>query len=338
MLQETDSIQTNSEAPHTDSSWVGKPLAWRIAQRMQGCSPARIDSVIQHHLPKRVIHWSQKPDTLEIPGLRGYHTWEVVLDREHPLYDQGYFSDNPMLHAEMQLPGHGRSAEPVPYRLWRDDWVSGILLACTLLLAYALNHSRYQVRMQLHDFFFTPREHPATREANVFAPFVIFISTLLLSLMGGLVVFVVAQSTLNLFLSQVSPYLLLFIYTGCFFAYFLVKRLMQVFVGWVFFNPFQRDTWRETTALVILMQCCAIFPLALVFVYFHLAPIHALWILAGVIVAGKLMLAYKAYAIFFPRLFLVLHLFLYLCTLEIMPLLALGKIMEFITDNLILKY
>ncbi len=338
MLKSSDSIQTVSATPQRDSTWASKPLAWRITQNMQGCSPARIDSVIQHHLPKRTIRWSQQPDTLEIPGLEGYYTWQVALNGNRPVYDQGFFRDNPLLHAEVELPNHGRTAEPVPYALWRDDWVSGSLLACALLLAYALRHSRYQLRKQLHDFFYKPHERPTMREAIVFDPFVVFISTLLLSLMGGMVAFVVAQNTLNLFLSQVSPYLLLFIYLGCFMGYFLMKRVMEGFVNWVFFDRLQRSHWRETSALVVLLQCCAILPLALVFVYFRLTPVHALWALAGVIVTAKAMLAYKAYRILFPRLFLVFHLFLYLCTLEIMPLLAFGKILEFVTDNLIFKY
>lgn len=251
---------------------------------------------------------------------------------------QAPFTGDSLYHPEVSAHAHGRQGISLAYQPGRDDYVTGSLLVCLLLLIYSLNHSRHQIRHQLRDFFYPPHERSIMHVSAGFAPLVTFSATVMLSVLGGLVAFVVAQNNYNLFLSRVSPYRLLFIYMGVFYLMFLLKRMAQGFVGWVFFTPLQRDSWRQSADLVNLLQSAAIFPLSMVFLYFHLLPFYAVLSLICVIVLGKLMLAWRARTILFPRFVLILHLFVYLCTLEIVPLLALWKILLLITEKLIVKY
>ena len=332
MITEADSTQT------TPSPYAGMPLAWRISHNMQGCSPARIDSVIQVHLRQRERHPSQCPDTLEIPGLPAKRLDESAFFNFGQPQKSGPFTGDSLYHPELPPHPYGRRGVSLGYQLGRDDYVTGSLLVCLVLLNYALHHSRYQIRHLLRDFFYPPHERSIMRDPVSFAPLVTFSTMIMLSVMGGLIMFVVAQTNYNLFLSQVSPYLLLFIYMGIIFLMFLFKRMAQDFVGWVFFTPLQRDSWRQSTELVCLLQSAAIFPLCMVFLYFRLSPFYTVLSLFSVIVLGKLMLAWRARTILFHHFSLILHLFVYLCTLEIVPLLALWKILLLITDKLIVKY
>lgn len=324
--------------PSATDLYAGKPLAWRISHNMQGCSPSRIDSVIQVHLRQRERHPSQCPDTLEIPGLPARQLNDAAFFTFGRAPKESPFSGDSLYHPELAPHFHGQRGVSLGYQLGRDDYVTGSLLVCLLLLIYSLNHSRYQIVHQLREFFYPPHERSIMRDPISFAPLVTFSTMVMLSVMGGLIMFVVAQNNYNLFLSQVSPYLLLFIYMGTFFLLFFLKRMVQGFVGWVFFTPLQRDSWHQSVDLVGLLQSAAIFPLSMVFLYFRLSPFYAVLVLFGVVIAGKLMLAWRARTILFPRFSLVLHLFVYLCTLEIVPLLALWKILVFITEKLIVKY
>lgn len=65
----------------------------RVVRQMKGCSPSKIDSVIQANLPPRKIKWSQRPDTLEIPGIEGRVPYSINL--EHG-YELGFFKENPL--------------------------------------------------------------------------------------------------------------------------------------------------------------------------------------------------------------------------------------------------
>ena len=334
MVQELDSLQIDGSA----TPKVGT-LAWRITQNMKGCSPQRIDSVIQANIPKRELHRSTRPDTLEIPGLKGRKSYAVSADDYEQVYTLGYFKDNPMLHPELQVSPHGHIAVPVPYKLWRDDWVAGVLLFTFILLVYVINHLRRQFVQQAKDFFFPIQNHPIQPEEETsFESHAVFFMIFLLSLLGGLLSFVYAQYSLNLFLSQVSPYLLLFIYTGCFLSYFLLKRLLTNFVNKTFFEKSQQKQWTAASDFLISIECSLIFPLALVFVYFNISIIHTLIILGIILFLAKILLIYKCYSLFFPKIYCLFHLFAYLCALELMPLLALWKSLTFITGNLIIKY
>jgi hypothetical protein len=50
------------------------------------------------------------------------------------------------------------------------------------------------------------------------------------------------------------------------------------------------------------------------------------------------LLLYKTFLIFFPKFYGTLHLIVYFCTLEIMPLLAVFKVLIRVTDELIVKF
>lgn len=324
-----------------DSAEAGEhtTLAWRITQRMQGASPQLIDSVIQAHIPKRERILSTRPDTLEIPGLKGHRSYEIGPDHLDRAYELGFFKDNPLLHPELHITHRGQRAVPRPYQLWRDDWVTGSFVVSLILLVYIINHTRRQFVLQAKDFFFPAKDRPTlfAQKTTIETQSLLFM-VFLLSIMGGFMSFVYAQHTLNLFLSQVSPYLLLFIYTGCFMAYFAVKRLLNQFVNWVFFNKFQQNHWKESAAFLISFECLLIFPLTFVFIYFKIPILQVLLILGIIIVISKLMFLYRCYTIFFPKIYCLFHLFAYLCALELMPLAALWKSLVFITDNLIIRY
>jgi len=333
-MQQIDSLQTTLEAPHK----VGT-LAWRITQNMKGCSPQQIDSVIQIHIPQRKQQRSTRPDTLEIPGLKGKKPYVMTTDDLESVYTLGYFKDNPLLHPELRVTHHGRSAVPVPYMLWRDDWVASVLLFSFVLLIYVVGQLKHQFVQQAKNFFFPVKNRPTLfAEETSFESHAVFFMIFLLSLLGGLLSFVYAQYTLNLFLSQVSPYLLLFIYTGCFLSYFILKQILSSFVNWVFFEKHQQEQWKESSNFLISIECVLIFPLALVFVYFNISVIHTIIILGIILLFAKILLVYKCYSLFFPKIYGLFHLFAYLCALELVPLLALWKSLTFITENLIIKY
>lgn len=310
---------------------------WRIAQRMQGCTPQQLDSVVQLYLPKRKHALSTRPDTLSLPGLPGHKAYSISkLDKA---YEQGYFKDNQYLHPELTVTGQGYSAVPLPYRLWRDDYVTSALLICFLILVYVLNRTRKQLIQQAKDFFRAPREHEglfATK--TTFETHASLFMVVQLSLLGGLLSFAYAQYSLDLFLGQVSPYQLLTIYVGCFLIYFAVRRLLAGFVHWVFFEKTQQKQWKDSYNFLITVESAIFFPLALIFVYFNISIIQAAWVLGILLIILKILLLYKCYSIFFHNFYCLFHLFAYLCALELMPILALIKSLLIVTDSLIIKF
>ena len=310
---------------------------WRIAQQMGDCTPQQLDSAIQARLPQRERVRSDRPDTLSIPGLPGHKPYESPDTLVS--YEEGFFKNNPMLHTELPYRGMGRSAVSVPYMLSRDDLVTSSLLLCFLILVYVINKTRRQLIQQTKDFFFAPKEHNGlfaveTSIESRARLFVIF----QLCLMGGLLVFAYAQYRLDFFLGQLPPRLLLGIYVGSFVVYFVLKRILNSFINWIFFPKSQQKLWNDSNSYLISVESLVFFPFALIFVYFNLPFEKSIWMFLILLLIIKILYAFKTLTIFFPKSYGLFHLFAYLCALELMPLLALWKLLAIVTENLVVKY
>lgn len=340
-----DSLLTNELAsvdygtiPTGDSTSHREYWVSHIVHNMEGCSPGRIDSVIQAHLHHPVIHWSERIDTLSIPGVE----WHSVCDinRLPVCYKQSFFQDNPHYHPELPFHSYGYIAEPLPYRLWRDDILSSLLLLIFVLLLLLINRTRSFIREQSHDFLFTPHMSQTFSTSvttsleygtRVFLTFV-------LSMVGGLCFFSYIQMQYTIFMGQLSPYFLLGLYTVCFLLFFSTKRLLLNFVNWVFFDKIKRHFWNQSYNFLYMVETLLLLPIIAIYIYFSIPTKMSLLAILFVVVLVKVMLLYKSYQIFFPKIYGILHLLSYLCALEIMPLVALWALLSAVTDNMIVKF
>jgi len=272
---------------------------WRIAQRMQGCTPQQLDSAIQANLPERERVRSDRPDTLSLPGLPGHKTYEENLGFEADFH-HGFFTGNPLYQPELPSHSQGMSAITQPYTLWRDDLVTGSLLLCFILLVYAFNKIRQQLQQQTKDFFFPPREQKGlfAVETSIESRSRTFM-VLQLCLLGGLMMFGYSQYELKLFLGQLSPHWLLGIYVSSFILFFIVKFLLTKFINWIFFPKFQQKVWHDSYSYLLSIESILIFPLALLFIYFRFPFEKIIWIFLFILVVIKILLAFRTYIIFF---------------------------------------
>ena len=114
-------------------------------------TPAQQDSAIQAMLPPRPTVRSARPDTLNLPG------WQIpsaktVLSVQDIRYDENFFSTSPYYHAEINIRSTGMDADPLPYLLRHDDWVTGILLCCFLVVMTIFANSKKFIKQRLQDF------------------------------------------------------------------------------------------------------------------------------------------------------------------------------------------
>lgn len=311
---------------------------WRIVRSMPGATPSQLDSAIQARLPEREKVRSTRPDTLEIPGIKARDPY-AFIDSLPAGYRQGFFAQNPMLHPELVVRPSGYVAHPLPYQLWSDDWVTGGILLCFLVMVYLYSQAKKFFMLQARNFVFPTKEllGAAPVETGLESSSVVFFF-LLLSLQGGLLTFGYSQYALSIFLGQLSPYLLLGIYMGSWLVYFLCKRLLYSFTNWIFFNKQQRRLWNESYNFLVCAESLVLFPIVLIFVYFSPPLKFTIYAVLALIIGAKALLAYKCFSIFFKNMLGALHLFVYLCALEMSPLVIIWLVLTKITDILILKF
>ena len=329
----------NSITFNTSNVQENIPEHWiaRVVRQMKGCSPARIDSVIQANLPVREIKLSQRPDTLEIPGLKGYKPYSV--DNLPNCYELGYFKDNALLHPEIPVEPQGIKTEQNPLISKYDNVLCTCLIVCFLLLSLIIHNTRSFLRHRTKEFFNKPRY----RDSQIDAKYRLGIGSslanyLLLSVIGGILVFCHAQHNYNLFMCHISEYQLLAMYIGMFILFFGARKVITSFINWIFFSKTNRHDWEESYNYLLILESTFLLPVVALEIFINPSSEITTYTTLAIIAVAKIMLLIKTFTTFSFKFYGILHLLSYLCALEIIPLAGLVVLMISITSRLIITY
>lgn len=252
-------------------------------------------------------------------------------------YKIGYFQDEPLLHTEVPFRYSNWEAEPHNNQLWLNSIVS-LVTFCTILFAtllYLRIHKRY---LKMTKVFFYPTANLSAAEAEesiVSAQETTLVSAIL-SILGGIAAYSFWEVRHTFFLPT-SPLLFIAIYTALSGVFFLTRKLLYVFVNWVFFTPEQITLWRRAYSYILVTETIFYTATVALIVYYGTSEEVSIFLATTVFVLTRLLLFYKGYRIFFGKIYGFLHLFVYLCTLEAMTLLIMLNFLAFLTDTFIVK-
>lgn len=245
-------------------------------------------------------------------------------------------STSGMHFSETFVQPSGIAGDPVPYRFKNDNFVTITLLLSFFLVVWVISRSRHFLRDQMKEFFHRPSvrgnlfsEHVETAIRG--QVFLIFQTCFVI----GLLFFDFTQEKQIEVFNQVSPYKILSVSVGISSLYYILKTILYNFVNSVFFSREQRTQWNQTYLLSVLALSLALLPVALLVIYFDMSFANMVKAFICILVVDKSLLMYKCYRTFFNYTFGWVHLFLYFCTLEIMPLLILLRIMVYANSFLL---
>mgnify|MGYP005888572533 CR=1 FL=1 len=139
------------------------------------------------------------------------------------------------LHAVQEVDS-GFEGTPISYSPRTDDAIALTLLACFFLSSIALARGKRFLSQQVKDFVLH-RERTSIFDSSTAADvrylLVLVLQTCVLS---GITFLNYFHDTSPTLMNQVSPLLLLGIYVGFCLAYFLLKWLIYMFLGWTCFD------------------------------------------------------------------------------------------------------
>ena len=122
-------------------------LSWLPAD----ATPAQQDSAIQRHIKVSKITWSERPDTLHMPGHpKGKSFRDVTLPQ---YYRESFFSNSQYYHPEISGGRQGIAGDPVPYSIGGDNLVTAFLLGCFIFISVALSMLRELIGREMKGFF-----------------------------------------------------------------------------------------------------------------------------------------------------------------------------------------
>ena len=226
--------------------------------------------------------------------------------------------DNPMIRA---LEERGTQAfSPV-----NDDVFILILLACSFLLLLAFADDTCYFKQLVRNYSIG-HSHQLSDEVRTSRAFYMRILLLLqacvsssLCVGNGLFVSGAVSSRPDMLKA------LLFGFAGII-VWMVLKTLLYMLVNSLVFFSRQKNEWTQVYGDTFIMWGLASFAFAVVSTFFSMSFTTFSIIAITIVAAAEIWLSVKAFQIFFAKRYGGLQLLLYLCTLEWIPLLVLGKI------------
>ena len=241
------------------------------------------------------------------------------------------------LHAVQEVDS-GFEGTPISYSPRTDDAIALTLLVCFFLSSIALARGKKFLSQQVKDFVLH-RERTSIFDSSTAADvrylLVLVLQTCVLS---GITFLNYFHDTCPALMDHVSSLLLLGIYVGFCLAYFLLKWLLYMFLGWTFFDKNKTNVWLESYSALIYYVGFALFPFVLFLVYFDLSLTNLVIIGSIILIFTKILMFYKWIKLFFHQFSGLFLLILYFCALEIVPCLLLYQGMVRINDILLIKF
>jgi hypothetical protein len=332
MRTPNDSITAEQNIPSTGTSssqyWVT-----RVVEQMKGCSPSRIDSVIQANLPPVKIRWSQRLDTLEIPGLEGRKAYSA--DSIPNCYELGYFQQYSLFYSEVKLPITNTGTGEKPYTLQNDSIVGCMLLLCVIALSVTISRTRIFLQTQWQNFLNNKRCENLSDIQKTAGVDNMIIAYILLSVSGSILYYSYAQSHFNLFMLHLPQHLLLGIYVPTIALFLCGQRILVNFTNWIFFDKTSRQEWSVFYNFHIILNTSILLIVLIVAIYSDFSTTTMLNLSFAAVFLLKITLLYKVYTIFSFKIYGILHLLSYLCALEMLPLMGLWVLLTNITNSLV---
>ena len=241
------------------------------------------------------------------------------------------------LHAVQEVDS-GFEGTPISYSPRTDDAIALTLLVCFFLSSIALARGKKFLSQQVKDFVLN-RERTSIFDSSTAADvrylLVLVLQTCVLS---GITFLNYFHDTCPALMDHVSSLLLLGIYVGFCLAYFLLKWLLYMFLGWTFFDKNKTNIWLESYSALIYYVGFALFPFVLFLVYFDLSLTNLVIIGSIILIFTKILMFYKWIKLFFHQFSGLFLLILYFCALEIVPCLLLYQGMIQMNNILLIKF
>ena len=338
-LADSISVQDTISSPPSQGGAGGGSIitpAMVLSWLPRSATPAQQDSAIQSRFKPKEIRWSNRPDTLHLPGHDKGHN---LLDTKLPqYYREGFFSKDSLFHPELPGGRYGVSGDPVPYSVHGDNILTSLLLICFIIAVISFSNARAFILRQAKSLFYLP--HEGTTEVTEtasefrFQAFLVLLTGILISL---LFYFYTIDTFGDTFVLK-SQYHLIAIYLGMTIAYLVLKMLLYSLVNIIFFDSKRNGQWMKALLFITSLEGVVLFPAVILHAYFNMGTQATMFYVALALLFIKLLTFYKSYIIFFRRNVVKLQIILYFCTLEIIPLLALGGAMVLTANSLKINF
>lgn len=318
-----DSIQNISGTHALPSGTDSAARTYKLSHPYQilrmlpaNATPEQQDSAIQANFQPGNIHFSQRPDTLHIPGLpaKKKEQWEDM-----PLYyKETFFSNDTMFQAEYTGLRNGMPGITVPYSMRTDPYITLVLLSCIFLSTIMISRTRGFIGQKLKMLLRTSSysvDKETTGETSV-----LLTLNIISAMLTSFLMFLYAENFISDTYVLPTQYHLIGVFFTLILAYKFLKALCYCIVNPVFWNGKQTLQYLKYKMFVEGMECTLLLFIVMMQIYLEYSILYTMFAFIFIQIIVKLLTFYKCYVIFFNQRGGFIQFFLYLCALEIAPL------------------
>jgi len=255
------------------------------------------------------------------------HNNKIVSRMDHLFITSEKTIDNKSTRVGTEIPTKNQdnyqSWEKIP-SLW-NDWVLGIIILSFILLVWIKLFYNKVLSPTVNSIFNYQISHNLFLDKSSFTQRASLIMDFVFYLNAGLFIYLSAKH-FNLSLVHLEGVLAFLLFSGLVFAIYLLRYITSKIVGYVsttqkIFSEYFHNILIHTrvTGLVLLP-----FLIAIPYADYRITPV-AIFAGAGIIIIGYIFRIIRGIKIFTLRKISLLYLFLYICSLEFMPVLVFFK-------------
>jgi len=233
------------------------------------------------------------------------------------------------LKAIIQIP-RGFIGIPHPSIPQTENWVFVVLMLLFFLLIYSISQSVGYISETIKTFFQVKERSSIFSKATVNDSRFRFLFILFSIVVLSLYVFFYFHKTEQPF--TMHEFWLILFATGVF---LIVKLILFEIIGYVFLNQNNLKISIVSYFNIISFYGLVLYPLLFLQIYLHeslAGIINVISLIVSLIAA--ILITFKLFQIFFQKLLDSFYILLYLCTLEILPLIILIKVYKMILNDL----
>lgn len=239
--------------------------------------------------------------------------------------DDSTWTAVPPLHEVARSYGGRVAGESLPFCFRNDDVTTGLLLLLLFVSTFIVSHGwNYLVSAtgeffqgKRHDTIFDTQDEKALHGGSILV--------LQTTVCMGLLAFGFLDDFYPQRLQADSPYVLLGCDIGVCIVWMALRLGLFHLVNSILFEREACRAWMSGMWLIVMASGLLLLPFTLLVIYFDLSLSTQQSVLVLIGGVCEILLIYKSYITFFRHKGGSLHLILYLCTLEIIPLLLLWR-------------
>jgi len=217
------------------------------------------------------------------------------------------------------------SIQPAPLVPFQSDWIFWVFFGIFLLIAWIQVFYASRLRLIFRASFFTRDLHQLIREGNIFNQRISIAVSLLYVLILAMVILMTLQMVFDRTSFSISPIRLYFLLALVVTGFWALKAFIMNFLSVIFKTETINYEYQVNLFVTLAVLAILLLPVMVITVYLKMA--WMIYFAFGLIVFFSVFRLFKGFLIGLSLTrFSYFFLFVYLCTLEILPLLVAAKL------------